>query len=88
MCIRDSCSPGGAREIIQNYENGILVPCGDKEKMAVAINFLLDNKEEAEKMGKEARKIRERLDAEKIAKRWITLLDEGAGGKANESKNK
>ena len=87
-CVSTDCSPGGAREIIQNYENGILVPCGDKEKMAVAINFLLDNKEEAEKMGKEARKIRERLDAEKIAKRWITLLDEVAGGKANESKNK
>ena len=57
--------------------------------MAVAINFLLDNKEEAEKMGKEARKIRERLDAEKIAKMWITLLEEAAatGGKVNESKN-
>ena len=73
-CVSTDCSPGGARELIENYTNGILVPCGDAEKMAEAINYILQNSDQAEQMGREAKNITQRLDIEKIASQWEQLL--------------
>lgn len=73
-CVSTDCSPGGARELIENYKNGILVPCGDADRMAEGIDYLLRHPDEAEAMGKEAEKITQRLDIEKIASQWEQLL--------------
>ena len=73
-CVSTDCSPGGARELIENYQNGILVPCGDASRMAEGISYLLQHPEEAEAMGREAKKITQRLDIEEIATQWEQLL--------------
>jgi len=39
------------KEICDNYHCGIYVPPGDKQKLEEALNFLIENKEEAYKMG-------------------------------------
>lgn len=69
-CVSTDCSPGGASELIQSGENGIVVPCGDAKAIAAAIVRLLNNKEEAEKMGVEAQKIVDKLNPAIIYGEW------------------
>ena len=69
-CVSTDCSPGGASELIQSSENGIVVPCGDAKAIADAIIRLLNNKDEAEKMGAEAQKIVEKLNPSIIYGEW------------------
>lgn len=69
-CVSTDCSPGGASELIQSGENGIVVPCGDAKAIAAAIVRLLNNKEEAEKMGVEAQKFVEELNPAIIYGEW------------------
>jgi len=74
-CVSTDCSPGGARELIQNGENGLIVPIGDAEKLAAAMIYMLDNPERADKMGEEAQKITKRLAPEKIFSQWLEYID-------------
>jgi glycosyltransferase involved in cell wall biosynthesis len=69
-CVSTDCSPGGASELIQSEENGIVVPCGDAKAIAAAILRLLNDQEEAEKMGTEAQKIVDKLNPAIIYGRW------------------
>ena len=50
-CVSTDCSPGGARMLINNRENGILVPCKDEEKLISALDELCDNDELRIKIG-------------------------------------
>ena len=63
--VSTDCSPGGARLLINNKENGIIVPVGDVEKLAEAIIFLLDNPTTAELYGRRAQDVIERFKPEK-----------------------
>ena len=74
-CISTDCSPGGAREFINSYENGILVPCNDVAEMAKAMEYMLENKNEAEKMGGKAKNIVNDLTPNIIAKKWINIFE-------------
>lgn len=75
-CVSTDCSPGGARELIDNNVNGILVPCGSSVKMAEAIAFLLDHPDCAEEMGTRAQEITKRLDIRKIAAEWNLVFEQ------------
>ncbi|MGA9292738.1 MAG: glycosyltransferase family 4 protein [Ignavibacteriaceae bacterium] len=46
---------GAAAEVINNYENGVVVPPKNKEKLYEGINWMLENKKLWESMGKKAR---------------------------------
>lgn len=74
-CVSTDCSPGGARELIQDGENGMIVPIGDAEKLADAMIYMLDNPEKADRMGDEAQKISQRLAPEKIFAQWLEYID-------------
>lgn len=73
-CIATDCPCGGARFLIKNNENGIIVPTNDVEKLSKAMEKMLDNKEFCEKLGMNAKKIREVLDANKINKMWLDFI--------------
>lgn len=75
-CISTDCSPGGARLLIDDMKNGIIVPCGDAEALAEAIIFLLNNDKKSEEFGIEAMKIIEKFEPRKIFKIWDTYIDE------------
>ena len=49
-------SVGGIPEVIRNHEHGVLVPPNNPQKLAKAIQYLLDDKDARTKMGKEGRK--------------------------------
>ena len=54
-CISTDCRTGPS-EMIENYKSGILVPIKDAEKMAEAICYMVEHPNEANEMGKNARK--------------------------------
>ena len=61
---------GGNPEVIRNFENGILVPINNPLKLAEAINFMLDNKDNINKMGRKGRElVTKNFSVEVVAKR-------------------
>ncbi len=58
---------GGAREIIEINTTGLLVPVGEAEALAEAVNSLLENPSARERLGKQAGQVaRERFSLEKM----------------------
>ena len=75
-CISTDCDGGGARFLIENEKNGLLVPKGDVGALAVAMDRMLSDREFAEQCGREAHKICERLAPEKIYGEWENFIKE------------
>ena len=73
-CVCTDCPSGGARDVIQNGVNGLLVPVGDEIKLAEAMRFILTHPDEAAQMGRNAAKIKEDRRPELIAKAWERLI--------------
>lgn len=73
-CISTDCPCGGPFELIENGKNGILIPVNKREKLIKSIRYILENEKFAVKMGKEAFKIREKLNFEKICNEWYVFL--------------
>ena len=74
-CISTDCSPGGARELIKDKENGLLVPCGDIKSMANALIYMLEHEEERNRMGKNAIKVISKMNINKVTDSWIYMLN-------------
>mgnify|MGYP000894975165 CR=1 FL=1 len=72
--VSTDCSPGGARLLIENNINGIIVPRGNVQSIANAVNFLIENPSEAQKMGANAQNIIERFSPEKICSLWEKVI--------------
>lgn len=72
--ICTDCPCGGARMIIKDGQNGLLVPVGDKSKLVNAMSKIADDLSLAKKIGEEAQKIRIDLDEEKIIKMWKSII--------------
>lgn len=68
------CPIGGAKMTIQNGQNGILVPVGNAKKMYLAMKKIADDPAFAKSLSENAVKIREYLPVQKIAKRWIEVM--------------
>lgn len=72
-CICTDCPSYGAREIIVDNENGILVQVGNKEQMAKAMCKVVENPDFANHLSAEACKITKKLDRKKIFSMWRKL---------------
>ena len=72
--VSTDCSPGGAREIIEDGKNGFIVPCNDENALAEAMKKVLSDTELAYKFSVEGQKISERMESAKIAEKWIEYL--------------
>ena len=68
--ICTDCAGGGAKMIIKNEENGLLVPRGDVQSLARAMTRLADNPAFAERLAANAVKLRQELDINNIAAKW------------------
>ena len=68
--ISTDCSPGGAKSLIQNGENGLLVQRGDIEALAKAIKYMLSHPQEAEKMAESAKNIRMKYAEDAVFQKW------------------
>ena len=73
--ICTDCPAGGARAIIKDHENGILVPVNDTEAMCKAMCEVAHNPELAEKLSINATKIKEDLAVDKIVNQWMEIIE-------------
>ena len=72
--VSTDCGGGGARFLIEDGVNGLLVPQRDEEKMAEAMRKILSDAELAAKLSQNARKLQENLAPEKIYGAWEKFI--------------
>lgn len=68
-------TPGGARLLITDHENGLLAPMGDSKKISEALCEYAENKALAEKCGLEARNVLVRFSPEKTMNDWVAFIN-------------
>ena len=73
-CICTDCPPGGARMFIKNGENGFLTPVGDRESMFEIMDMVAKDKNLADKISKEAVKVKELLSKDNICNLWTEII--------------
>ncbi len=73
--ICTDCPAGGARAVIQDHENGILVSVNDEETLCKAMCEVAENPELAEKLSINGTKIRDDLAVDKIVKQWMEIIN-------------
>lgn len=69
-CVSTDHTPGGARLLITDHENGLLAPVGDAEKLAAAMCEFAENSELAKKCGENAKDVVNRFAPERIIDMW------------------
>lgn len=75
-CIATKCPCGGPEFLIQDGQNGVLIPVGDEEALANAMRELLHSPEKAGRLGENARAICGDLSPEIIYARWDAFIKE------------
>lgn len=73
-CVSTDHTPGGARLLIQDYENGLLVPIGDSEGLAEAMCKFADNPLLAKKCGNNAMNVINRFAPSRIIDMWENYI--------------
>ena len=68
------CPAGGARAVIRDHENGILVPVRDAERMYQAMREVIEKPELANHLSQNAVCIREEQSLEKIIEKWMEII--------------
>ncbi len=74
-CVCTDCLGGGAREMITDGENGLLVPMNDANALAQAMCRMADDKEFSRKCSENAAKVRESHKVETIAGKWLEAIE-------------
>ena len=72
--ICTDCPVGGARMMIQDRINGILIPVGDEEMLKKMLKEIAADRQWAEELGEKALEIRESFSTNKIADMWIRVV--------------
>ena len=75
-CVCTDCPIGGARMVIENGVNGLLVPVGDVAAMAEAIRKLIENPGWSERISVNALRIKDELSEQIICQKWERLMYE------------
>ena len=65
------CDGGGARMMIQDHVNGLLVPKGDVQAVYQAMKKIIEDEELAEKLSINCSKLKEELSVDNIVNEWI-----------------
>ena len=74
--ISTDCGGGGAKFLIENEKNGLLVPIGDVDALASAMERVLSDRAFSEKISKNARTLCKTLAPDVIYGQWERFLDE------------
>lgn len=74
--ISTDCPCGGPKTIIQNGENGILVPVGNKTEMANAMDKMLADPELLKKIGRNAKESSRKFLPDAVFLQWQTFVEQ------------
>lgn len=72
--ISTDCSPGGARLLLDSGKFGTIVPCGDADALAQALDSYFEHPDVSIKMANEGITSIERFDEDKIASSWFRVF--------------
>jgi len=72
--ICTDCPAGGARAIIRDHENGLLVPIRDRVALCNAMKEVAADEELSKKLSVNGTKVREELHVDAIVRKWMGLL--------------
>ncbi|MBQ6067385.1 MAG: glycosyltransferase [Clostridia bacterium] len=73
-CVCTDCAGGGARMMIDDHVNGLLVPIKDVNALYHAMKEVVENPELAEAMSRNAVKIKDRLRPEVICRQMLDAI--------------
>lgn len=74
--VATDCPPGGPRMVIEHEKNGLLVPIRDELALSEAINRLIEDRELAVRLGREAAKIGEIASSDHIFEEWRSYAEQ------------
>lgn len=72
------CAPGGARETIEQFGTGVLVPAGDAKALADAMTALVNDPARADALIAAGAPLGELLSGERIYQEWADLIAKAA----------
>ena len=73
--VATDCPCGGPRTIMTHEKDGLLIPIKDQQALEDGINRLIEDRDLAERLGKEARKIAERANDQAIYEQWRDYIE-------------
>lgn len=71
--ISTNCA--GAEEIIENYENGILVEKGNQKELEKKLRELISNKNLQQKLSNNAKKLRNNFLVQNVISKWNNIIE-------------
>lgn len=74
--ICTDCPCGGARTVLDDGVNGLLIPTGDENALVQAMQKLASNARLAEDLGEHAAEIRNRLSLDTVAREWMGVIQD------------
>lgn len=74
--VATDCPCGGPRTVMTDGKNGLLIPVGDEKAMEKGINRLIEDRELAERLGDNARKVSDRINAASVLAQWKEYIEE------------
>lgn len=77
--VSTDCPCGGPKTVMTNEVDGLLVPIMDENAMAEGINRLIEDREFAERLGQNARKISDRINGPAVIAQWRDYIEEVIG---------
>lgn len=72
--ICTDCPCGGARMVIKDGENGLLIPVGDEEALLTAMCRVADEPGLAERMSRNGRALQKSLSVNEITNQWADVI--------------
>ena len=74
--VATDCPCGGPATIMTNEVDGLLIPIKDAQAMEQGINRLIEDRDLAERLGREAQKISEKVNVQSIFEQWSHFIEE------------
>lgn len=73
-CVCTDCAGGGAKMMIRDHENGLLVPVRDVQAVYRGMVEIIEDKELEKKISKNVVEVKNQLSIEKIVSQWEKII--------------
>ncbi len=73
--VATDCPCGGPRTIMTHEEDGLLIPIKDQQALEDGINRLIEDRALAERLGRQARKIAQKANANAVFEQWQDYIE-------------
>lgn len=73
--VATDCPCGGPRTVMTHEKDGLLIPVKDQKALEDGMNRLIEDRELAERLGREARKIADRANEDAVYEQWRDYIE-------------